>query len=149
MSKNEAPRQSTAPKSDRASRRFLRCTSGRSAVEAAFTLPIAFSFFFMIMEFGRVLYSKVEFEYAFNNVARLGMVSGTASSADLETSLKQQLVLLDPAKLKNVQLSEVVNSDNTRTASFSANYEIKFLVPLIAEQSITLTESASFLRRSS
>lgn len=130
-------------------RGFVRSTSGRSAVEAAFALPVVFAFVFMVIEFGRVLYSKVEFEYAFQNVARLGMVSSTADLATLESSLRNQLILLDPAKLKDVQLTEVVNSDNTKTAKLSAGYEIDFLVPLIAEQSITLKKSALFLRRPS
>jgi len=119
---------------------------GVAAVEAAFILPIFLAGGLLVTEFGRVLYSKVEFEYVLYDAARLGMLSNGADEAAIKSALRDRFITLDPGNLREVVLTEVVNADNTRTATLRASYEVPFLVPVTGQKSVTLTRETTFLR---
>lgn len=128
-------------------RPFWRCTLGSSAVEAAFAFPVLLTFIFLTFEFGRVLYARGELEYAVHNAARFAMVSNGATQTDVTQNLKGQFILLDPARVSDVQLAEIRNPDNTRTSTLSVSYQVDFTVPLIAQNCVTLQRSIKFARR--
>lgn len=128
------------------SRRFAGQQSGAAGVEAAFILPLFLASMLFLVEFGRVLYAKVEFEYALNNATRLGMVQAKADTGAVTTAIRERFVLLKPEKLTQVTLSEVTNADSSKTATLSASYTVNFLLPVTSKRSLTLTRSVSFLR---
>ena len=127
--------------------RFLSHSTGTASVEFAFVAPVLFALTFAGVEFGRVMYSKAEFEYAVYNATRFGIANLGTSTAQIKQSLSNNLILLDPANLLNVTVSEVNNPDKTKTATITAGYRIDFLVPITEDQSITLSKSVSFLRK--
>lgn len=144
-----AGRHLRAPKRTRLRQlqRFWPNRSGTSAVEAAFALPVLLTFLFIALEFGRVLYTRVELQYALYNAARFGMVSSTANAASIEQHLRGQLIFLRNDKLTDVQLVETTNSDSTKSANLSVSYHVSFIIPLISESTVTIQRSTSFLRR--
>jgi Flp pilus assembly protein TadG len=125
---------------------FARNRSGVAAVEAAFVLPAMLAGLFFVIETGRVFFAKVEFDYAVHAATRLGMVANNASKSVVEQELKKRFILLAPANLTGVTMGEVVNADNTRTATLTASYQFKFFVPFTQHKSITLTRTVSFLK---
>ncbi len=125
---------------------FARNRSGAAAVEAAFVLPVMLAGFFLVMETGRVFFAKVEFDYAVHAATRLGMVANNANKAAVEQEMKNRFILLAPANLNGVTMAEVVNADNTRTATLTASYQFNFLIPFTSHKSITLTRTVSFLK---
>jgi Flp pilus assembly protein TadG len=127
-------------------RRFWPSQSGASAVEFAIIAPVLIAGLLSVVEFGRVMYSKVEFEYAVYNASRFGMAIKDANTTRVQTALRDNLILLKPANLNAVTFSEVTNADKTRTATLTASYRVDFLVPLTNYASITLTRKTSFLR---
>lgn len=126
--------------------RLGACTSGAAAVEFAFVVPVLFAGLFLVVEFSRVMYSKIEFEYAMFNATRFGMVMKTADTAKVTKAVSDNFILLDPTHLTSVSFSEVANPDKTRTATLTASYDVQFLVALTSSKSITLSRSVSFLR---
>lgn len=129
-------------------RRWLRNTRGVAAVEAAFILPIFLVSALMITEFSRVLFAKVEFEYAFYDAARFGMLANGADKAAIEEAVAKRFITLDPEKMGDVTVTETVNPDNSRTATLTATYVVNFLVSVAGHDSVTLTHQTSFLRGS-
>ncbi len=125
---------------------FLRCCRGAAAVEAAFVLPVFFAGLFIVVEFGRVFYSKVEFEYAFSSAIRSGMVQKVATKATMTKALGESMITLDPLQVLDVSFSETNNADNTRTAAWSAAYQIELLAPITSKKSIKVSKSTSFVR---
>lgn len=120
--------------------------AGTAGVEFAFVVPVFIAMLMAAIEFGRVAYSKAEFEYAVFNATRYGMVARAANTDQIKKSLRDNLILLDPAKLSTVTVSEVVNADKSRTATLTAAYQFDFLVPITEHSSVTLSKSVSFLR---
>jgi Flp pilus assembly protein TadG len=129
-------------------KRFAASRSGTAAIEAAFILPVFLAGLFIVVEFGRVFYSKVEFEYAVYNATRFASVSKTADSAKINQALRNSLILLNPAKLQDVTFAETKNGDNTRTANLTVTYQVDFLLPITSRRYITLSRTISFLRGS-
>lgn len=127
-------------------RQFRADLSGAAAVEFAFVIPVFLALLFASMEFGRVMYSKVAFEYAIMQTSRYGRVAKTADSTKVKAALSNNLLLLDPGHLKNVTFSEVQNPDKTRTATLSASYQIDFMLPLLEKNGLTISRSITFLR---
>jgi Flp pilus assembly protein TadG len=127
-------------------RLFRRAQSGVAAVEFAFVVPVFLAGSLFVVEFGRLTYSKVEFEYAVFNATRFGVVMKTADTTKVKQALSDSLILLNPAKLNAVTFSEVTNADKTRTATLTASYQVDFLVPVTDKKSVTLSKSVTFLR---
>ena len=127
-------------------RRFARDRSGVAAVEAAFVLPLMFAGLLFVIETGRVFFAKIEFDYAVHAATRLGMVASNASKAAVEQEMRNRFILLAPSNLTGVTMADVVNADNTRTATLTASYQFNFLIPFTQMKSITLTRTVSFLK---
>ncbi len=127
-------------------RSFARDRSGVAAVEAAFVLPLMLAGLFFVIETGRVFFAKIEFDYAVHAATRLGMVANNASTAVVEQEMRNRFILLAPTSLTGVTMAEVVNADNTRTATLTASYRFDFLIPFTQHDSITLTRTVSFLK---
>lgn len=127
-------------------RRLRGDQAGNISVEFAFVAPVFIAIILIVIEFGRVMYSKVEFEYAVFNATRFGMVSRAADTTKVKQALNANLFLLDPAHLKTVTVAEVTNPDKTRTATLTAAYQVDFLFPITVQKSLTLTKTVSFLR---
>ncbi len=125
---------------------FARNRSGAAAVEAAFVLPVMLAGLFFVMETGRAFFAKIEFDYAVHAATRLGMVANNASKTAVEQEMKNRFILLAPANLNGVTMAEVVNADNTRTATLTASYQFNFIIPFTSRKSITLTRTVSFLK---
>lgn len=125
---------------------FWHQQSGASGVEAALVLPVFLACMLFVVEFGRVLYSKVEFEYALNVATRVGMVQTSNDAAKVKKAVTDHFVLLDPAKLAGVTFTEMTNADNSKTATITANYKVNFLLPVTKSRSVTLSRSVSFLK---
>lgn len=126
--------------------RLASCDSGVAAVEFAMIIPVLLVALLLTIEFGRLTYSKVEFEYALFNATRYGMVQKAADTAKIKQAISDNLMLLKPANLKNVTVTEVANPDKTRTATITASYDVKLLVPFSDMKSITLSRTMTFLR---
>lgn len=127
-------------------RRFRTHQSGAAAVEFAFIVPVFLALLLATVEFGRVMYSKVAFEYAVMQASRFGRVAKGADSSKVKQALSDSLLLLSPKQLKNVSFSEIQNVDKTRTATISASYQIDFLLPVLDTKSITVSKTITFLR---
>ncbi|MEQ1651874.1 MAG: TadE/TadG family type IV pilus assembly protein [Hyphomicrobium sp.] len=127
-------------------RRFAISDAGAAAIEFAFVVPVLLAGLLLVVEFGRLFYSKVEFEYAMFSATRFGMVMKAADTDKVKKSVADNLILLNPANLKNVTLVEVVNADKTRTATLNASYQVNFMVPLTDHKSVTLSRAVTFLR---
>lgn len=127
-------------------RRFRADQSGASAVEFAFIFPVFLAMIFGTIEFGRVMYTKVAFEYAIMQTSRYGRVVKSADAEKVKAALGNNLLLLDPTQLKNVTFSEVQNTDKTRTATLTASYQVNFMLPLLETNSVTISRSITFLR---
>ena len=125
---------------------FANSRSGAAAVEAAFVLPLMFAGLLFVIETGRVFFAKVEFDYAVHAATRLGMVANNVSKAVVEQELRNRFILLTPANLTGVTMGEVVNADNTRTATLTASYQFNFIIPFTQHDSVTLTRTVSFLK---
>lgn len=125
---------------------FGRCDAGIAAVEFAMVIPVLLVGLLLIIEFGRLTYSKVEFEYAVSNATRFGMVMKTADTTRVKQAVSDNLILLNPANLQNVTVAEVTNADSTRTATLTASYQVKLLVPMTDLKSVTLSRTMTFLR---
>lgn len=109
-------------------------------------LPVLLACLLFVVEFGRALYAKVEFEYALHSATRLGMVQATSDSAKIAAEVKNRFVLLNPKYLSSVTVSTVKNADNTTTATLTATYKMQFLLPVTKERSVTFTRSVSYLK---
>jgi Flp pilus assembly protein TadG len=126
--------------------RFLKSQAGAAGVEFAFVVPVFLAATLFVIETGRVVYSKVEFEYAMYNATRFGMVMKAADTDHVKQALGSSLILLNPAKLSAVTVSEITNADKTRTTTLTASYKVDFLVPVSDHKSVTLSKSVTFLR---
>lgn len=129
----------------RARAAFASDTAGATAVEFAFVLPVFLLGLFLMLEFSRVMYSKVAFDYAVFSATRFSAVAKDTTTASVQKALKDGLILLDPAKLSNVQLTTTSNGDSTSTATLRASYRVDSLLPLTNLTSITFTRNVSFL----
>jgi len=109
-------------------------------------LPVLLACFLFVIEFGRALYAKVEFEYALHSATRLGMVQATSDTTKIATEVKNHFVLLNPKNLSGVTVSTVKNADNTTTATLTATYRMQFLLPVTKERSVTFTRTVSYLQ---
>lgn len=127
-------------------RKLIRDESGAAGIEFAFVFPVFLAALFLTVEFGRVMYSKIEFEYAVFNATRFAMVMKAADTATVKQAVSDKLILLKPANLKDVTVTEVANPDKTKTATLTAAYQVDFLLPISSLKSITLTRTVSFLR---
>ncbi len=125
---------------------FASNRSGVAAVEAAFVLPLMLAGLLFVIETGRVFFAKIEFDYAVHAATRLGMVANNASRAVVEQEMRNRFILLAPENLTGVTMGEVVNADNTRTATLTASYQFNFFIPFTQHDSITLTRTVSFLK---
>jgi hypothetical protein len=73
------------------------------------------------------------------------MIKSTSPS-QIKLAVGSNFILLDPNKLTTQPVTEVTNSDNTRTATLTASYQFEFLLPVSDYSSMTLSKSVSFLR---
>ncbi len=126
--------------------RLLSDRSGTAGIEFAFVFPVFLAALFLTIEFARVMYSKVEFEYAVFNATRFGMVMKAADTATVKQALSNNLILLKPANLKDVTVTESANPDKTRTTTLTAAYQVDFLLPISSLRSVTLSRTVTFLR---
>lgn len=125
---------------------FINNASGAAAIEMAFVLPVFLAGVFAAVEFSRVMYSKIEFEYAVSNAMRYGIAMKNADTTKVKQAVSSNFILLDPAKLTSVTMTETVNPDKTRSATISASYQVDFLLPITESKSVTLSRSITFLR---
>lgn len=132
-------------KSHRPRKAFRHDSSGATALEFAFVLPVFLVGLFLTIEFGRVMYSKVAFDYAVFSATRFSAVAKDTTTTKVQKALKDSLLLLDPAKITNVQMTTTPNGDSTSTATLSASYRVDSLLPMTSLTSITLTRNVSFL----
>lgn len=126
--------------------RFAANTRGTAAVESAFIYPLYLALGFFVLEGGRIAYSNVELQYALHTATRHGMVNTVADVTAVRQALSNRFVLLSPAHITNVQMNEINNGDNTRTATLTVTYTVDLIIPFTTLDSITLTKSATFLR---
>lgn len=146
MTTVETGRTSRHAAARRRSNGFWRQQSGTSGVEAALVLPVFLACMLFVVEFGRVLYSKVEFEYAMNVATRLGMIQKDADTAKVMQAVRDRFMLLKADHLSGVTYTEKANADNSKTATITANYRVEFLLPVTKSRSVTLSRSMSFLK---
>jgi Flp pilus assembly protein TadG len=126
-------------------RRFRSNDTGAAGVEFALVIPVLLIGLFLTIEFARVMYSKIEFEYAVFSATRFSSVGKIADTVKVQQALSDNLVLLNPTHLSPIGYSVVQNADNTQTATLTASYRVDSLLPLTEMTSITLTRSISYL----
>lgn len=124
---------------------FARNEAGAAGVEFAFVIPVLLAGLFVVIEFSRVMYSKVEFEYAVFSATRFSSISKSSDTTKVQKALADSLILLNSIKLSPIKLTVTPNGDKTSTATLTAAYKVKSLLPLTDMTSITLTKTVSFL----
>ena len=128
-------------------RGFGREMRGTAAIELALTLPLFLGAIFFVVEFGRVLYSRVELQNAVYYAARFAMVSTQASKDGIIKAMEDRFVVLSPENVKSVDFKQTVNADKTKNAELTVTYDVFFAVPIFSK-SVTLTRTIKFLRSS-
>jgi len=127
-------------------KRSFSCNdAGTAAMEFALVMPVLLIALFLTIEFARVMYSKVEFEYAVFGATRFSSVGKIADTAKVQQALSDNLILLDPTHLNQIGYTVVQNADKTKTATLTASYRVDSLLPLTDLASITLTRRVSYL----
>ena len=126
-------------------RRFFASDAGAVAIEFAFVIPVLLVGIFAVIEVGRIMYSKIEFDYAVYSATRTSAVYKMTDTAKVQQAVVDKLVFLQPANLNPVNYSVVTNADNTKTATISASYRIDSVLPLANWTSMTLTRNITFL----
>jgi Flp pilus assembly protein TadG len=129
----------------RAKTSYLHNDSGAAGVEFAFILPVLLIGAFIVVEFSRVLYSKIEFEYALFSAMRFSSVAKSSETAKVQKSLSDNLILLNPSKVSPINITVAPNADKTSTVTLTASYRVDSLLPIAAMPSITLSRSTSYL----
>ncbi len=135
----------SARKSKRRAMSFRRNCAGATGVEFALIIPLLLAGLFVVIEFSRVMYAKVEFEYAVFSATRFSSVSKSADTTKVQKALSDSLILLSSAKLNPITLSVTPNADKTSTATLTATYTVESLLPLTSLTTVTLTKTVSFL----
>lgn len=130
--------------------RLARCTlrsdaSGAAVIEMALALPIFLLAMFFVVEAGRVMYSRVDLEYALLHAARYSMIATSASESSVEGAMSTRFMLLSAGNVKDFSLTETVNSDKTRNTTLSVSYDVRFVIPMLTKKTITLTQTVKFL----
>ena len=126
--------------------KFRRDRSGTSAVEAAFLMPVMLAVMFGLGESARGLYSQAELAYALYKTTRYAMVYTGSQNTLIRARLNRELVFLDSAKLSNVDITETVNSDSTKTVTIAASYRFDLALPIAGVTHLTLRANQTFLR---
>ncbi len=120
------------------SRRFLKNRRGATAVEFALIMPFFLAMLLGLIEFGRGMWIRNTMQYAVEEAARYGSISG-ASSGDVSTYAQGKILGVDPGGIVfNVSI-------NASDITVSASYDFQFLAAgLLPYGPITLLASAQY-----
>jgi Flp pilus assembly protein TadG len=118
--------------------RFLKNRRGATAVEFALIMPFFLAMIFGLIEFGRAMWIRNTMQYAVEEAARYGSISG-ASSGDVSTYAQGKILVIDPSTITfNVTIGA---SD----ISVTATHDFEFLAAgLLPYGPITLQASAQY-----
>ncbi len=118
--------------------RFLKNRRGATAVEFALILPFFLSMIFGLIEFGRAMWIRNTMQYAVEEAARYGSISG-ASSADISTYAQGKVLVIDPS---TITFDVTVGASDI---SVTATHDFEFLAAgLLPYGPITLQASAQY-----
>ncbi len=118
--------------------RFLKNRRGATAVEFALIMPFFLAMILGLVEFGRAMWIRNTMQYAVEEAARYGSVSG-ASSATVSTYAQTKLLAMEAL---NVTFSVTVGASDI---TVSASYDFEFLASgLLPYGPITLQAYAQY-----
>jgi Flp pilus assembly protein TadG len=124
--------------SKRLSWRFFKNRRGATAVEFALIMPFFLSMIFGLIEFGRAMWIRNTMQYAVEEAARYGSISG-ASSGDISTYAQGKILALDPS---TITFNVTVGASDI---SVTATHDFEFLAAgLLPYGPITLSASAQY-----
>ena len=108
--------------------RLRKGEHGQALVEMALVLPLFFLLLFGVIEMGRIGYAYI----TVSNAAREGGRIATfgASDSDIIISIQSAASSLDPAGLKNLEITPVVRQSG-QDVTVKVTYTVKLIIPLI------------------
>ena len=127
-------------------KRFKADSSGATAVEGAFILPIFLLTLLIIVEACRGLSTNFMIDYALDKTSRYAMVHSDATVLEIKTKLRDELTSLEEENIITLDVSEVVNADKTRSTNISIAYNFEFIVPNGLLNDMTFSNEQNFLR---
>ena len=122
---------------------------GSVAVEFALLLPVFLAIVVGMVEISRVVFTSHSLDFAVREATRYAMVR-SATSADpattssIEDVIKARTTGLDPTKL-NVTVSYAPNNAPGSVVTVRANYDFRFLAPIVPIDPISLTSSSQMI----
>lgn len=125
-------------------RRLWSARDGVAAIEAAILLPTFVLFLLGICEFGRVLWTQSELQYAAEAAARCAVVDASStcsSNSATETYAAAQAFALS---LPSSTFVASCTPTPTPTATVTASYGFTFIVPQLFPWTLTLTAKSAY-----
>lgn len=118
---------------------------GAAAIETALTLPILLGALFGIFEIGRLIYTQAALNFAAEEATRFAVVrEGSVTTAQVEAYASTRLLaMVDSGAAVFTALAPVDPVTNTSIFTVQVNYPYNFMLPMVSNQSITLTASST------
>lgn len=126
-------------------RRLKKDERGVAAVETAFTFPLMLLLLFGIFEIGRLVYTQAALNFAAEEATRFAVVrEGTVTTAEVEAYASSRLLaMVDSTAAVFTASAPVDPVTNTSIFTVQVDYPYSFMVPMISNNSITLTASST------
>ena len=121
--------------------RGIRDDSGTSAIEFALVMPVFLGMALGVFWMGWVAYSTHSVHHALEMGARALQLKPTTTQSELQTLVRNNVVLGDDAQHISVTLSFDPVSGGTQLAHATATYPLTFTVPLVGTYSVTYSTS--------
>jgi len=120
-------------------RNILRSTGGSSTVDFAFALPVLVVMMIGIMQMGLTLHASGAMRHAVGEGIRLAKVDPTASQADIEAEVKDEMTALDLDKIVTLEVTRGT-SNGVAFGRIRLQYRVDPVIQLLPVPAITLTE---------
>ena len=122
---------------------------GSAAVEFALLLPVFISIVIGLIEISRFMFTSHSLDFGVREATRYAMVRSAtsedpATTSSIEDVIKARSTGLDPTKL-TVTVSYAPNNAPGSVVTVQANYDFRFLAPIVPIDPVSLTSSSQML----
>lgn len=121
-------------------RKMRRNQAGGAIVEAAFALPALALLILGLAQVVTVLFAQSTVHHALSEGARFALVSGQDSHSAIEQRIRNALSTLDNEGIKELTISEAMQSASVRKVTLSVRYEVKLFMPFLPSDLLTLQD---------
>ena len=111
-------------------RRLRKGEHGQALVEMALVLPLLLLLLFGVIEMGRVGYAYITVSNAAREGGRLATIG--VADADIEISLKDGAVSLDPASLTITITPPTSQRQSGQAVTVLVTYPVQLIIPIIS-----------------